>query len=304
MNQNIRRSLGVSVLCLLITSGTGLGQGGETCYLETFEGGTNFGVIHSATGGLVPGTPIRFEPAFNWLYINDGFGYANNPSGTGIAIWSGSNEAAVTFEDPVSSVSFFYGSYSIMTIEAFNVADQLVDTVSGPANFNTQTFDLDIFDPVELDVGSNVITHIVITGLDAGTAIDDFQACQAETEIEVTIDLKPENSFNAVDPFNLNSNKPVEVAVLSTAEFDAQTIDQSSVELGDPLLVPRIGAVSVTSSDVDGDGLTDVIFDFGRARDFGDAGALDSNSAAVELTGSTTGGTDIVGTDDIVIVGN
>ena len=123
-------------------------------------------------------------------------------------------------------------------------------------------------------------------------------------ELEVAIDLKPENAENAVDPFNLGSNKPVAVAVFSTADFDAATIVPTSVVLGDPTLVPAaLPALSSTVTDVNGDGLLDAVFDFGPARKFAEAGALDASSVEVLLTGLTSDGTSIHGTDAITIVG-
>lgn len=74
------------------------------------------------------------------------------------------------------------------------------------------------------------------------------------------------------------------------------------MRLGDPLLVPCIVAQASTSEDVNGDGLLDVVFDFGPARAFGAAGALDGSSAEVKLTGLAAG-VAVVGTDAITIFG-
>ncbi|MCH8289474.1 hypothetical protein IH992_00005, partial [Candidatus Poribacteria bacterium] len=139
---------------------------------------------------------------------------------------------------------------------------------------------------------------LVFSTGDAGNGIDNIRFI---TDL-VDIDLKPGNNENVVDPFNLTSNKPVNVAVLSTTSFDATTLDLTTVKLGDPLLTPTVDAVSSTQQDVNGDGLTDVVFNFGAARDFGNAGALDANSVAVLLTGTTPSGT-VVGHDDVKIVG-
>ena len=119
------------------------------------------------------------------------------------------------------------------------------------------------------------------------------------------IDLKPENYPNAVDPYNIGSNKPVEAGVLSTSDFDATEIDPVTVTLGDPLLAGTVSAVSVCYEDINGDGLLDVVFSFGQARDFADAGALDAESTDVLLLGSTWDGLlDVWGFDAVVIVGN
>ena len=96
---------------------------------------------------------------------------------------------------------------------------------------------------------------------------------------------------------------PQEVAVFSTVDFDATTVVLSTVKLGDPLLTPRVAALTASQEDVNGDGIMDVVFDFGTAKDFGNAGALDGNSTEVLLTGTTTSGQNISGTDQVQVVG-
>jgi len=66
-----------------------------------------------------------------------------------------------------------------------------------------------------------------------------------------------------VDPFNLTSNKPLEVGVVSTADFDATMLDLATVTLGDPNLPGTVAARGASLADVNGDGLMDVSVDFG-----------------------------------------
>ena len=87
---------------------------------------------------------------------------------------------------------------------------------------------------LSVKVGDNLIDHIELTGITGAILMDNLDVCRlADAPLEVKIDLKPGNADNVVDPFNLNSNKPVEVAVFSTADLDATTLDLSTVELGD-----------------------------------------------------------------------
>jgi hypothetical protein len=88
---------------------------------------------------------------------------------------------------------------------------------------------------------------------------------------EVEIDIKPGNDMN---PINLKSKGVVPVAVLTTVQFDAQTIDRSTVQFA--------GATPVrwTLEDVDSDGDDDMLFHF-KTQDLD----LTQDSAEAILTG-------------------
>jgi hypothetical protein len=90
----------------------------------------------------------------------------------------------------------------------------------------------------------------------------------------------------------------VPVAILSTAAFDARTVDPLSVTLaGASVHVKGKGAATASLEDVDGDGLVDLVVHV-------DTEALqltDVDNEAV-LTGSTFDGTPIKGTDTIRVV--
>lgn len=45
---------------------------GSLCFLITFAGGGQFTQIHPETGGLVPGTPIRFPLDEGWVTLTSG----------------------------------------------------------------------------------------------------------------------------------------------------------------------------------------------------------------------------------------
>ena len=81
------------------------------------------------------------------------------------------------------------------------------------------------------------------------------------------------------------------VAVLSTDDFDATTVDPATVTFAGAL--PLRWALE----DVDDDGDLDMVFHF-KTQELN----LDENSTEAELTGQTYGGVDISGTDDVRIV--
>lgn len=272
---------------------------GSLCFLLTFEGGGQFTQIHPETGGLVPGTPVRFPLDEGWVTLTSG-PYSNNPSGPTIALYLSPSPGEIMFEVPIRSASLFYASTGPVTLDALDAAAGVVASASGPANVQPDGFT--VWDPIGVDAGGNLITRAALVANVGGTGIDDLDVCLEASLTEITIDLKPGNADNAVDPFSLQSKQVLEVAALSSVDVAATGLDPLTVSLGDPELRIRIPARASSVSDVNGDGLDDVLFDFGLARDAGNAGALDANSTEVRLIGSWNGQW-VSGTDAIAIVG-
>ena len=106
---------------------------------------------------------------------------------------------------------------------------------------------------------------------------------------ERPIDIKPGSDPNSI---NLGSKGMVPVAVLTTDDFDASTVDPVTVRFG--------GAAPVrwTMEDVDGDGDTDLLFHF-KTRELED---LNEESTEATLTGYTNDGEFIWGKDTVNIV--
>jgi hypothetical protein len=106
---------------------------------------------------------------------------------------------------------------------------------------------------------------------------------------ERLIDIKPGSYPNSI---NLGSKGMVPVAVLTTDDFDASTVDPVTVRFG--------GATPVrwTMEDVDGDGDTDLLFHF-KTQELVD---LNEESTEATLTGYTHDGEFIWGTDTVNIV--
>jgi hypothetical protein len=104
----------------------------------------------------------------------------------------------------------------------------------------------------------------------------------------VDIDIKPGSGSNIIDP---KSERVVPVAILTTREFKASTVDTSTVVLA--------GASPVfwSMKDVDHDGDIDKLLYF-EVRDL----ILDQNSTEAILTGYTKEGIPIKGTDTVKIV--
>ena len=110
-----------------------------------------------------------------------------------------------------------------------------------------------------------------------------------ETSVEqVEIDIKPGSYPNSI---NLKSKGVVPVAVLTTEDIDAITIDPDTVKFA------GASPLRWTQEDVDNDGDMDMLFHF-KTQELN----LDENSTEAMLTGETFGGDGITGTDEVRIV--
>jgi len=114
--------------------------------------------------------------------------------------------------------------------------------------------------------------------------------------VDVEIDIKPGSDPNSI---NLGSNGNVPVAIFSAVDFDATTIDPTTVKLADAAVrvVGKKGNLQASIEDVNGDGLPDLVVHIdtqGLALGAGDVVAV--------LTGETYDGTLIEGSDTVRIV--
>jgi hypothetical protein len=125
-----------------------------------------------------------------------------------------------------------------------------------------------------------------------GDGIGDF--CDI---IPVNIDIKPGSYPNAI---NLGSQGLIPVAIMSTEDFDASTVDPATVELGGSGVAvrgkgPRLMA---RMEDINGDGALDLVIKLETANL--DPGSFQNGE--VFLNGQTYDGQLIKGSDEITIV--
>ena len=115
--------------------------------------------------------------------------------------------------------------------------------------------------------------------------------------ITVGIDIRPGASPNNI---NLGSNGVVQVAILSSATFDATTVDPMSVTLaGASVKLKGNGTAQTIQQDVNGDGRMDLIVQVNTS-----ALQLSSTDTTATLTGMTFAGEAFQGTDVVRIVPN
>jgi len=108
-------------------------------------------------------------------------------------------------------------------------------------------------------------------------------------ELEAVIDIKPGSNRNSI---NLKSKGLVPVAILTTEDFDALSVDADSV------LFAGASVVKFHIEDVNGDGHNDMLLHFKTA----DLSELVSDSTEAMLTGTTVDGTPFKGTDTVQLI--
>jgi len=109
----------------------------------------------------------------------------------------------------------------------------------------------------------------------AASAIMEIQ--QEDLYLEIDIDIKPGNEDNSI---NLKSKGVIPVAILTTADFDATTVDPSSVRFGKTGTEAAPMHEGGHIEDVDGDGDNDLLFHF-RTQETG----LQEGDTEAYLTG-------------------
>lgn len=111
----------------------------------------------------------------------------------------------------------------------------------------------------------------------------------------VPIDVMPGSSTN---PVNSNGHGVVPVAILSTPDFDASTVDASTVMLdGQAVHVKGRSGSSGALEDVNGDGRADLVVQIVDTE-----GTYTEGSTVATLTATTASGEVIKGTDTITVV--
>jgi len=117
----------------------------------------------------------------------------------------------------------------------------------------------------------------------------------APAVIAVAIDIKPGSFPNSI---NLGSNGVVPVAILSSATFDARTVDPASVALaGTAVALKGRGTLMAGFEDVNGDGLVDLVVHVTTQ-----ALQLTATDSLAVLTGRTFSGRLVRGADTVRIV--
>lgn len=218
----------------------------------------------------------------------------------------GSNATADRDYRPTSgTLTFVNGgpsslSFPIETLDdsKFEGRERIVLRLSNPIDvapgFITQAsgyiLDNDPFDPNLLDdFEQGAFLWEASDGVVLSTpeiALGDPLARPGQDAFERILDVTTPIAVDVVIAGNLCSNGVVPVALLTTDDFDATTVDHSTVRFGDAAETHRNrNGVLRHEEDFDGDGDIDLLFHF-RASETG----YDCSTADTALTGSTFGG--------------
>ena len=113
--------------------------------------------------------------------------------------------------------------------------------------------------------------------------------------IHVQIDVKPGTEENTI---NLRSNGVLPIAILSSASFDATTLDPATIDVeGAQVRLRGNGVPMASRNDLNGDGLLDLLVQVST-----NTINLSEGQGVVTLTASTFSGTAISGQDSIRVV--
>jgi hypothetical protein len=115
--------------------------------------------------------------------------------------------------------------------------------------------------------------------------------------IALNVDVQPNQSPNVI---SLKSKGVVPVAVLSSASFDAATLDAASFVLGDPELSGTAPVKKWNMADVNYDGLPDLVLKF-NTQDLVKGGAINSATVELLLVGETLDDQAAAGSDDVIV---
>ena len=163
-------------------------------------------------------------------------------------------------------------------------------SASVPAAAYTVSDDSDPYPSIDVEGWSNVLGEhtLTVTATDFAGNVGTASVIYWVGPIQVTIDIKPGSDPNSI---NLGSKGVVPVAVLTTTNFDASTVN--------PEMILFAGAAPEKwhLEDVDGDGDIDLLFHFATQKL-----NLTGSSTEATLTGQTAGGQEITGTDSVRIV--
>ncbi len=141
--------------------------------------------------------------------------------------------------------------------------------------------------------GLNDSGQIVFIAFLADGTTGIYRADPVPSVLEVNLDIRPHGPANRIDP---KSQEQIRVAILSTAFFNATTVNASTVRFG--RTGTEAASVFFTLKDVDGNGDIDMLLRF----NIQDTGIQCSDTEAV-LTGKTLSGQAIEGSDSIKTVG-
>jgi len=300
---------------LYVTTGNQGSQGrvyDDTDQIMVFDSDLNLlhstGDIGNPVGLCVPGKDISYNPLR--LIKDDGIEEGDDPNCVAA-------EGTISYDICYDNTLNTYDVHDVTIVDALPSDVSFVSAAGGgiyDPYAHTVTWDIGMLPAgapqgcVELVVqvdgatppGTILDNACTINGAQAGTGPTtkhEYTEVCFGMLVDVDIDIKPGSYPNAI---NLRSHGLVPVAILSSEEFDATTVDSETVELAGSGVVTRgkSNRYMAHKEDVNGDGLVDLVLQVATKNldpeSFQDGYAI--------LTGATFGGRDIEGKDKITLV--
>lgn len=254
------------------------GGGTDVATAIAADGGGNVYVTGYGGMGTVHYTTIKYDTDGNQLWAKEYRGSGSlGDVATSIGL-AGDGSAYVT--------GYSYsegGGYDFATIKySADGVEAWVRRYNGSGNGD------DYANTLAIDKEGNV--YVAGGSFGSGTNLD-YTIVKYFLAIEVTVDVKPGSFPNSINP---DSNGVIPVAILSTNDFDATTVDSSSVKFGPN----RATAGHDNIEDVNGDGFMDMVLHFATEES-----GIQEGETSASLTGKTLDGKNITGSDSIAIVG-
>ena len=221
--------------------------------------------------------------------------------GTGSAPFENDGGEAITLQ-PDGKIVAAGSSNADFALARYNMDGSLDMSFDTDGKVTTDFGGLDIGYAVAIQTdGKIVMAGSSSTGIHPDIALARYDVGTSSNE--VTIDVKPGRFPNRIDiEKNLcKDDDNLYVAILTTPDFDALTVDTSTLSLGDPNLNGIVNPVRNRARDVDLDGDMDLALAFSLCE-LVTHEALNTSSTELVLTGTTVDGVSIMGRDSVKVV--
>ena len=210
------------------------------------------------------------------------FAYNNNGTGTGWQAWP----------DITTQLTADVWQHFVVQKEGNTIRHYLNETLSASGSVSGDIYYSET-EPFYIGIGWFITSGRYFTGVIDEVHIWDEALTSIFTGI-VDIDIKPGSYPNSVNP---NAGGVIPVAILTTADFDASTVDPETVALeGEGARGKGKSGKYGSMEDVDGDGDLDLVVQIENVIEW------DPEATEATLTGETYDGIAIQGTDTVNIV--
>ena len=251
--------------------------------VKVIDGASNTVIATVAVGSGPFG--IGVNPNTNRIYVTNNF--SNN-----VSVIDGNTNTVISTIEVGNYPSGIGVNPNTNRVYVGNSAYNTVSFIDGATNTIIHTIDVGTAiqaDGIEINPNTNYV-YVACVGSNEVYVIKD----DIITVIQVEVDVKPGSDPNSI---NLKSKGVIPVAILTTEDFDATTVNPLSVEFG------PAGSMEAHNKghieDVDDDGDDDLVLHF-KTQETG----IQYDDTEVVLIGETFDGQAIEGSDFIKIVGS